>query len=654
MNKKSESPALSRRKDHELGLDTDITRRDFIGGTCVGAGAALLSMGSPGLSRAGVESFPPPSIKLGPDWTGPGGTGEYSSSNGNTHGVLNVAHDLRNGVFEESLSGAVDTGESHDLVVVGGGFAGFGAALALQQEFEGHKNCLVLDNHAMYGGEAKHNEFIVDGYQIYGPQGSSSFSVLRNNPAFHSVWHDLGLPTEFEHVPLSGTSRQIRFSLDPYAPMRLPDRASIGYFFDGVDSGRQWVIDPHLNGFRDTPLSPQLQQELHDAFAHRRKPEHPEPSEQWLDSMTYRDFLVNELGFSQAAFEILDYSYASDSSTASGDICSAYYAYLVDAPGTRVLPGQSDWGGDERDYLMFPAGNAGIIRHFVQSLVPAAFPPDATFEDVVIGPTNTAALDMAGNSTRIRLSSTALKIEHDGIPEKAGHVYVTYYKNGNLERVRAKAVVVAIPGHIAKNVIRDLPGEIQAAYQEFHHAPQLVINVALTNWRFMETLGISAARWFEGFGWWAALRQPMSTGGSLTSPHDPSKPAVLTLIVPFLEHRGKSMEEQTRLGRLELFSRKYRDYEILVRKQLVRMFSAQGFDPRRDIAGIVLNRWGHASIAPQPGYQFGMDGKRPARNVVAEGYGRISFGHSEISGIQTWGTAVSRGMEAVRQLRKLI
>ncbi len=654
MNKKSENLALSGRPDHELGLDTDITRRDFIGGTCLGAGVALLSMGSPRLSRANLQGFLPPSIKLGPDWTGPGGTGEYSSSNGNTHEVLNVAHDLRHGVFEELLAGATDTGESYDLVIVGAGFAGFGAAFALQKEFEGQKNCLVLDNHPMYGGEAKHNEFIVDGYQIYGPQGSSSFSLDRNNPTFHSVWHELGLPTEFDHVPLSGTSKPIRFSLDPYAPMRLPDRASIGYFFDGSDSGRQWVIDPHLNGFRDIPLPPQLQQELHDAFTHRRKPEHPQPSEQWLDSMTYRDFLVNELGFSQAAFEILDYSYATDSSTASGDICSAYYAYLVDAPGTRVLSGQSDWGGDARDYLMFPAGNAGIIRYFVRNLVPAAFPSDATFEDTVIGPTNTAVLDKAGNATRIRLNSTAIKIVHDGAPEKARHVYVTYYRNGTLERVRANAVVVAAPGHIAKHVIRDLPEEIQLAYQGFHHAPQLVINVALTNWRFMETLGISAARWFDGFGWWAALRQPMSTGGSLASPHDPSKPAVLTLIVPFLGHRGKSMEEQTKLGRLELFSMKFREYEVLVREQLARMFSNQGFEPRRDIAGIVLNRWGHASIAPQPGYQFGVDGKRPPREVVAKGYGRISFGHSEISGIQTWGTAVSRGMEAVRQLRNLV
>jgi len=31
---------------------------------------------------------------------------------------------------------------------------------------------------------------------------------------------------------------------------------------------------------------------------------------------------------------------------------------------------------------------------------------------------------------------------------------------------------------------------------------------------------------------------------------------------------------------------------------MVKMFSAGGFDPKRDVAGIVLNRWGHAYITP--------------------------------------------------------
>jgi len=32
------------------------------------------------------------------------------------------------------------------------------------------------------------------------------------------------------------------------------------------------------------------------------------------------------------------------------------------------------------------------------------------------------------------------------------------------------------------------------------------------------------------------------------------------------------------------------------------MFAASGFDAKRDIAGMVLNRFGHAFINPQPGF----------------------------------------------------
>lgn len=633
-----------------LGLDIDITRRDFIGGTLAGFGSALLMAGSPKSLGAGFQGLPP-SNTLGPDWTGPGGVGDYTFANGNTHDVVNAAHDFRNGAFDKALPEAVDTGETYDVVVVGGGFGGFGAAYTLHSDFEGRKSCLILDNHNMYGGGAKQNEFIVDGHHIYAQQASCTFGTDRLNPSFPAVWHELGLPTDFNYVPLSGTDKPIRFARDTYTPMRSPESASIGYLFN-TKNGNQWAIDPQLNDFRDTPFSHKTRSDLVNAFNHSLKPKYDNPSEEWLDSITYRELLVNELGLSQEAFEILDYSFASDAVTASGDVCSAHYAYICDAPGTRVLSKKSMFDGSNREIHMLPAGNAGIMRHFVRKLVPDAFASDATFEDTVVGPTNIAALDKPGNSTRIRLASTAINIVHDNSPEQAKHVYVTYHKNGRLERVRAKSVVVAANGHIAKHIISDLPNEIRAAYDQFYHSPQLIVNVALRNWRFMESIGISVARWFDGFGWFATLRQPMASG-EMSAPHDPSKPAVLTLCVPFLNYRGKSIREQTALGRYELYGRNFYDYEVMIRDQLVRLFADHGFDPRRDIAGIILNRWGHAAIAPAPGFNFGAHGQRSPREVVAEGYGRISFGHSEVHGVQSWITGFERGAKAMRQLKQL-
>jgi hypothetical protein len=49
---------------------------------------------------------------------------------------------------------------------------------------------------------------------------------------------------------------------------------------------------------------------------------------------------------------------------------------------------------------------------------------------------------------------------------------------------------------------------------------------------------------------------------------------------------------QCKKGRAELLSTSFRDYERRVREQFMDLFSRSGFDAGRDIAGIILNRWG--------------------------------------------------------------
>jgi spermidine dehydrogenase len=140
-------------RDTGLGTDAAITRRDFVGGTLLGAGAALLAMKAPGVLRAAEVRRPPSDAVLGPDWTGPGGIGDYRRANGNTHEVVNAAHSLRDGqwIQANAIQNAVDAG-SVDMVVVGGGFAGLMAAYTFHKEGKG--TCLLLDNHAIFGGEA--------------------------------------------------------------------------------------------------------------------------------------------------------------------------------------------------------------------------------------------------------------------------------------------------------------------------------------------------------------------------------------------------------------------------------------------------------------------------------------------------------------------
>ena len=71
-------PKKIAREDKLLGFDADISRRDFIGSSLIGAGAGLLSAKAPGLMRsANAQTLGVPLTGVGPDWTGPGGIGDY-------------------------------------------------------------------------------------------------------------------------------------------------------------------------------------------------------------------------------------------------------------------------------------------------------------------------------------------------------------------------------------------------------------------------------------------------------------------------------------------------------------------------------------------------------------------------------------------------
>src|SRR5689334_3502298 len=113
--------------DRALGMESSITRRDFLGATLVGSGAALLGGLAPWQVLAAQTQNGATSAAS--QWNGYGGIGEYASANGNTWDVLSAGHKLRDDTFEQSLASAIETGETYDCVVVGGGISGLAAAL---------------------------------------------------------------------------------------------------------------------------------------------------------------------------------------------------------------------------------------------------------------------------------------------------------------------------------------------------------------------------------------------------------------------------------------------------------------------------------------------------------------------------------------------
>jgi len=650
-------------EERELGMARKISRRDFVGSTLVGTGMALLG----GCSRVGdppIGAAPEATSYgvLGSDWTGPGGIGDYSASNGDTAEVVNAAHAVRDGFTNRIVADVIDTGETYDLVVVGGGFAGLSAAYTLQREHGGDKSCLVLDNHAIFGGEAKQNEFEVDGYRLQAPQGSNGF-VWPPGPAaeaglFHEYWSEIGLPGELSWNDVAqGTDKALRFPKDNYTAMGAEEtNATTGFFYD-TDQGGTWVVDPHRNGFAHAPISARLRADLGALYSSEPLDILPEDWAAWLDSMTLRSLLIDEMGLDPGVLDYVNGTISTSggglsASVVSAYACAQYYAPPAGRIWSTVAARDGRPATDSGNFTLvsFPGGNTGIARAFVKKMIPDAIQGGSGLNDILSAPLNWEALDREGQAIRLRMRSMVVAVEHDGPAEAADFVNLVYVNtaSGQAYRARARTVMMGSGGWINKHIVRDMPRRLLDAYAQFHHAPILAVNVAVRNWRFMERLGISGAQWFDGFGWFTNLRAPLNLGAD-TAPLHPDRPAVLTFYVPFL-YPDLELATQAIVSRTELLNTPYRQFELRIRQQMTRLFGAHGFDAGRDIAAIVTNRWGHAYIVPQPGYYFGSNGNPAPREIVREGFGRVAFGHSELTGEQLWSNAVAEGERATRKL----
>ena len=108
------------KRDRQLGMGADITRRDFLNGVAVAVGASLL----PGCGRSGepvgTDSFA--------DYYPPALTGMRGSHDGS----FEAAHAVVNG----QTWNAARLGEHYDLVVVGAGISGLTAAYVYRRDID--------------------------------------------------------------------------------------------------------------------------------------------------------------------------------------------------------------------------------------------------------------------------------------------------------------------------------------------------------------------------------------------------------------------------------------------------------------------------------------------------------------------------------------
>ena len=258
-------PDSSSATDRALGMDARITRRDFLNSSLLASGVALAAGLSPRellarpLDDAGATK---PGTGLG--WAGYSGEGDYRDANGNTEAVVNAAHSLRDGKYDRTPADLIDTGETYDLVIVGGGIAGLSAALFARARAKRRLSILIIENHPIFGGEARRNDFVVDGVKLQAPQGSNYFVAPRPGNLIDQTYKMIGLDwREFIYQDWKGAEPAFKLSRTNYSYLfEMPQH--FGFYF-GAQYGQNpgaWIADPWGKKLEGCAFSAAMREEL--------------------------------------------------------------------------------------------------------------------------------------------------------------------------------------------------------------------------------------------------------------------------------------------------------------------------------------------------------------------------------------------------------
>ena len=332
----------------------------------------------------------------------------------------------------------------------------------------------------------------------------------------------------------------------------------------------------------------------------------------------------------------------------------AYACYEAgDDYGSFTYPGFDGLGFPEHEkeepYIFhFPDGNASVARLLVRSLIPDAV-PGSTMEDVVTTRANYATLDRPANPVRIRLNSTVVNVKHLGAKDASKEVEVSYMRGGKLNTAKGNYCVLACYNVMIPYICPELPDAQKESLSYLVKAPLVYTHVALRNWTAFADLGIHQIVAPGGYHTYTALDFPVSLG-KYQFPSKPEEPAVLFMLRTPCKP-GLPVRDQNRTGRTELLQTPYSKFERNIREQLARMLGGAGFDPARDIEGIIVNRWAHGyAFTP-----FGLDlpqwktGQEPWV-LGRKPFGRIAIANSDAGASAYTDVAIDQAFRAVKEI----
>ncbi len=653
---------MSDSRDRELGMDRKITRRDFLNGVALTVGALALPPHLMALAGAGLDP------EKQPGYYPPALTG----LRGSHPGSFEAAHKLRDGDFWQRAGRPLETGESYDLVIVGGGISGLAAAHYFRKRNGPASRILTIENHDDFGGHAKRNEFPAGRRTLLGYGGT--FSI--ESPAPYSTVAK-GLIEELG-IDVSSYPKFVDQSI--YRSQGLTPHI----FFDKETFGAdRLVVDPSpLAGSEVADLSVRSSDAWAKFLAEAPLPEPARRDVQRLHQDA-KDYLPGLISAEKKA-RLARMSYAhflTELVKVRREVVRLYQAgpHPLFGVGIDAISAQDAWGlgypgfkgmaldpapgkGMNRDaipnaeadkyFFHFPDGNATIARLLVRALIPAAIPGNSA-ADVVSARADYARLDDAGSPVRIRLNSIAVRVKHLGAPDSAKQVEVAYIRGGKVHTVRAAACVLACWHVMIPFLCAELPESQKHALALAEKVPLLYTNVALRDWTSFARLKVNSVYAPGSYHRNVALDLPVSIGGYHCS-RSPEEPMVVHMSrFPCLP--GLPARSQHRAGRAELFTTTFRTMERSIRDQLARMLGPGGFDPAHDITAITVNRWPHGYSYEYNSLwdKFWLEGGETPCEVARRPFGRLAIANADAGAYAYTDGAIDHAYRAVEEIARL-
>ncbi len=645
--------------DRELGMHRKITRRDFINGVAVTAGAAMMPWQLFADSARDPEKSPgyyPPAL---------------TGMRGSHPGSFDAAHALRDGTFWDNAGKPEDTGETYELIVVGGGISGLAAAHYYRKTAGAKARILILDNHDDFGGHAKRNEFTIGKTFRLGFGGTFSIeSPAPYSKVAKGLIEELGIdvPSYSKYVDgrlyhSLGLRPKIFFDKETFGADRLVINMAPQFGGESKDDSEE---SPQLlrRFLAEAPLHEQAKSDLRMLYT-EPKDYYPglssDEKKAKLARISYASFLKDVAGVHEDIVKL--YQAAPHGLFGVGiDAVAAQDAWSLGMPGFDGMkldpkPGKglnrdATFNAEAEKYFFhFPDGNASIARLLVRKLIPGAV-PGKSMPDVVLAKAKYARLDDPASAVRIRLNSTAVRVKHLGDAASAKEVEVTYARGNKVFTARAKNVVLACWHVVIPYICEELPDKQKGALRQSQKVPLLYTNVALRNWTAFQKVGANSIHAPGMYHSGVNLDLPVSIGGYQCA-RKPEEPIVVHMMKAAC-FPGRPAREQHVLGRSELYDTTFETIERNIREQLARMVGPGGFDPARDIAAITVNRWPHGYSYEYNSLwdPFWLEGGELPCEVARKTYGRIAIANCDAGAYAYTDESINQAYRAVEELRK--